>query len=201
MTHFTRIENLPSILKYGLYPKANLGELGTAAIINDKLRQQRFSNATSLSVQFPNYRMFYKLRCDLLEQESVPKTHWVVLTLRPAILWEKDCAFYITNAASSGMVMLDIDTRKSVEAFRELFEERDGKPSRAELGISDRFPTDPQAEVLVFDKIEPNYILGCAFNTKYNLEKLRTDFPDILFETKKVRFNSRVDYKHWQEQK
>ncbi len=73
LVHFTRVANLPSILQHGLYPVSRTAEVGVAPVVNDELRLDGHRNATSLSIAFPNYRMFWKYR-----QENVG-VDWVVL--------------------------------------------------------------------------------------------------------------------------
>src|ERR1700722_16466462 len=87
LLHFTRASNLRSIIQHGLCPVARAGEFGVVAEINDPHRFDGHLGATSLSVGFPNYRMFYKTRTENAGVE------WVVLGVEPSILWKKDCAF------------------------------------------------------------------------------------------------------------
>ena len=90
------------------------------------------------------------------------------------MLWEKDCAFCVSNAASNEVTCIPISYRKGLAAFNKLFEEIDGKPTRAELGISVYCPTNPQAEILVFDCIEPKYIIGAITQNKATETELKT---------------------------
>lgn len=59
LVHFTRIENLSSIMSYGLIPVASLSERRIDYVNNDLYRIDGFENATCLSIQFPNYKMFH----------------------------------------------------------------------------------------------------------------------------------------------
>ena len=68
-------------------------------------------------VSFPNYRMFYKYRCEDTNAQ------WVVLGLSPKILWEKDCAFCNNNAASSSIAITDINTKKNLDSLKDMFAE------------------------------------------------------------------------------
>ncbi len=101
--------------------------------------------------------------------------------LEAAVLWEKDCAFCVSNAASNEVTAIPIQNRKGPAAFNRLFEEFAGKPIRAELGISDDCPTNPQAEVLVFGNIESSYIIGAVAQKKETAESLKVQYPNFQF--------------------
>ena len=60
LMHFTRIENLESILENGLLPRNSFERLDIEPLTNDSLRLDGFLEAISLSIQSPNYKMFYK---------------------------------------------------------------------------------------------------------------------------------------------
>ncbi len=122
----------------------------------------------------------------------------MVLGIKPSILWEKDCAFCVTNAANNAIVRIDIEERKGADAFERLFNQIDGKPSREEMRINDRCPTDPQAEVLVFDKIEADSIFGAAFKNNVEIERFRKKFPQKRFKIFSSLFAPREDYNYWQ---
>ena len=135
--------------------------------------------------------MFYRLR-----QEN-PDVEWVVIGLKPSVLWEKDCAFCVSNAASNEVTSIPIQTRKGAAAFNRLFEEDPGKPTRQVLGISDACPTNPQAEVLVFGNIETSYIIGAVTQKKETEESLKAQYPNYQFVYHKALFSARKDYEHW----
>jgi len=157
LLHFTRVTNLPSIVAKGLYPIARAHEIGAAPDINDQLRLDGHRNAISVSIAFPNSQMFYKYRKDCEDVD------WVVLVLHPAALWTKDCAFCLHNAADARISGLPLASLKTPQALTEMFDEVEGHTSREEQKLKVFDPTDVQAEVLVFDVIEPQYILGAVF--------------------------------------
>ena len=93
VVHFTRIEILVSILKNGIIPRQELESNNSEAKFNDEHRIDGFKNATCCSICHPNYKMFYSYRQADLAQE------WVVIGIKKDIIWEKDCAFCVENAA------------------------------------------------------------------------------------------------------
>ncbi|MCL2715397.1 MAG: DUF4433 domain-containing protein, partial [Alphaproteobacteria bacterium] len=140
-------------------------QLDVAPAINDHLRLDRHRDATSVSIAFPNCQLFFKYR------SNSQGIDWVVLGLNPAILWEKDCAFCRRNAASSEISKQPLPQLKTLESFLGMFEElrdcetrKEGCKTRKEQKLDSFYPTDVQAEVLVFDVIEPQYITEISFD-------------------------------------
>lgn len=158
LIHFTRAANLPSIIQHGLVPVSRAAEKGIEPEVNDGLRLDGHVDGTSLSIGFPNYRMFYKYR-----QEN-PDVKWVVLGIQPSVLWAKDCAFCRHNAADARISSQPIAQLKTPEAFIGMYEEIEGIHSRQEQRLKSFDPTDEQAEVLVFDLIEPDLIGAAMFD-------------------------------------
>lgn len=189
--HFTRVSNIDSILKNGLISRQELENTGMKSDFNDDLRLDLQKSAICCSLGHPNYKMFYMLR-----QEN-PDVKWVVLALKPSLLWEKDCAFSVSNAASSEITCIPIEQRKGVVALNKLFEEIEGKPTRAELKISTYCPTNPQAEILVYGHIEPDYIVGAITQDKATEMELKTKYADFDFLYHRAIFSARRDYAYW----
>ena len=157
--HFTRAENLESIIAHGIYPISRIDELGIPAQVNDELRLDGRRNGISISVAFPNCKMLYKYR---MENQG---SEWVILILQPSILWTKDCAFCKHNAADARISNLPLASLNTVSAFQAMFEEIEGHVSRTEQNLKSFDPTDVQAEVLLFDPIEPALIECVVFDS------------------------------------
>ena len=143
-------------------------------------------------VPHPNYKMFYPL------WHGDRSVEWVVIGCKPDILWEKDCAFCVENAASNNVTCIPIEDRKGEQAFNLIFDEAEGVPSRAELDLLDSFPTNPQAEILVFDKIEPENIIGAICQSKPREIELINQYPDFEFLYHRADFSARKGWEHWQ---
>lgn len=157
LVHFTRTINLPSIMLHGLYPIGRAQEIGATPAANDQYRLDGHRNSTSVSIAFPNCQMFFKYRM------GNTAVDWAILVLDPSILWLKDCAFCRHNAADariSGQQLADLMT---LQAFTGMYEEIGGWATREEQRLKAYDPTDVQAEVLVFDIIEPQYIAAVVF--------------------------------------
>lgn len=191
--HFTRAENLPSILKYGLLPRETLELSCIDSQFNDNYRYDKCLNAVCMSIEFPNYRMFYKYR------KQNPSIDWVVIRLDAQILCDYECVYCWTNAGSANMYDTSIEERMGKEAFFDLFKDRNGYPQRDELNIPMYYPTNPQAEVLVLGSIPVSYIQKIYVNSTSTLMKYKDIVPhniDILIESE--AFSYRKDWSFWQ---
>jgi cold shock CspA family protein len=191
LVHFTHISNLDSILENGILGRSLLQELGIQSNLTDAHRIDGYPQAACLSISFPNYRMFYKYKGDSKD--------WIVLLLKADILWELDCAFCEENAASNNVRYVPLEDRKTPQALMRLFGDC-GFIERRSLRIPDNYPTNPQAEVLVFDPISPQYIEEIHFEDANLLYKWKESYRGEL----KVKlvcdnrfFKYRQDYEKW----
>jgi hypothetical protein len=192
LIHFTQAKNLENIFRHGLLSVDELVKKEISYEYNDAHRFDNCKDAICLSIQFPNYRMFYKYR------DQNRDIDWVVLGLKKSVLWKKPCAFCTENAASSNISATKVQERMGVNTLRQLYDEYPNKPSRKSLGIANAFPTNPQAEVLVFDKIEVDYIRGVAFESPFTKKKYNHLIPSNVKAKVISRFYKyRCDYEYW----
>lgn len=214
--HFTRLENLPSILKNGLLGRVSLSENDLDYIYNDTHRLDNVFNAICISIAFPNYKMFYSMRQKSIESE------WVVLELKPEILWELSCIFNHSNAASNEVKRYSLEDRQTLDGLEYMFHDED---LREQLMLPIEYTTDPQAEVLVLDRIPQEYILKVYFDDNQNIDhlnnllkplvaELKTEAEEVilkkvayrnsdnkLYITKKASlFTYRKDFSHWRKE-
>lgn len=190
--HFTRTENLENIFRYGIVPRETLDRRGISSYYNDEYRYDNCLEAVCTSIEFPNYKMFYKLR---LEN---PETDWVVLKLDANILCDFKCAYCWTNAGDASIYTVPVEKRMSIEAFLELFDDREGYPKREDLHINDWYPTNPQAEVLVFGTISTDYISAVCFENFEDRKKYLDLIPiDISAIVNSKVFCPRNDWQAW----
>lgn len=180
--HYTRVESIPSILKYGLCSVQYMEDHNIPFITNDEQRLDGRRDSISISVSFPNYKNFYLAR----EREQ---SEWCVIKLDPNKVVGLDCAYFWTNAANSRCRGIDWKELKVPESFEKMFE---GK-NRSEQ-IPDCYTTDPQAEIMVKDFIPVDFIEQIAFNLTSEV-----DFSHIPCECKydSRLFSYRNDYLNW----
>jgi hypothetical protein len=191
LIHFTQVTNVKSILVNGLFPRQKLENGDFSFTPNDERRLDNMRNTSSLSISFPNYKMFFKYR------ELDPSKHWVVLLLGSEILWQFRCFFFRNNAASSTMRSTVRFRKEDVEEFARLFAVLDGEPSREMTGIPDYYTTDPQAEVLVAERIPPSKIKAIVVYDLETLEFLGPMPPTVPCVVREEFFRPRSDYAHW----
>lgn len=197
LVHFTHAGNLPTITKFGLLSREELEKKGIHYYFNDQNRLEGMLNAVCLSISFPNYRMFYKYR------GSLGQFAFVVISLSVAVLWELECLFCSTNAASNlcKPLLSNPETLKGLPALKEMFAENPlsrKHVSRAELKIPDYYTTDPQAEVLCLEPISPAYIKAIYHNGCPNIEdKVPPEWRWRIVRNEEF-FGPRKDYKYWQ---
>lgn len=194
LVHFTRIENLTNILLYGLVSREKMAEMKLlpSPVINDHQRFDKLLNGISLSISFPNYRMFFSYTQGQFEK-------WVILFLDPSILWKLDCGFNSQNAASSSMQRIPLEDRKKPDTLYRMFDDV-GDNKRGFLKIPDNFPTDPQAEVLVFETIPTCYLQNVHFLNMNSLSVWKQQNPTLWQSTFTHCMDyvcPRVDYKFW----
>lgn len=180
LCHFTPINNLESILDSGLYPRDYIDENLPDTIWTDDERFEDMKNGICLSLSFPNDQMFYSKRMQRKDIES-----WAVILLdaRKVIL-NHDCAFFQTNSAFGDYRNKSLNEFMTYNAFLSLFEEevetRNGVVTREDY-LKDKFPTDVQAEVIVFDHIPPDAIIACQLQDDKHLKHFEDNFSQFKF--------------------
>lgn len=197
LCHFTNIDNIDSILKNGLLSRKELDKNNYAYIYHDKHRADDCIDAISISIMHPNHILF-----DAFRNKNKSK-EWCVIALKTSILWEKSCAFCFKNAASNAVKNILLEERKNPKGFHEMFHEEtkvihiqnitSEQETRKTCNTCSFYPTDPQAEVLCFDVIEPNMIIFVAFNSLYNAEIFQKQYPLIPMQFSEYLFSKRVD--------
>lgn len=193
LLHFTRIENLASILREGIIPRSHLGD--SEFIANDDQRADGFPEASCLSIGFPNYKMLYKY------QQQRIGSNWAVLQVSPNILAETTCSYYQTNAAafeSRSKAEINIPALQGAGALLNMFAEPlTGLRNLLKLPLD--YSTDPQAEVLAFGRIDSKYITGVAvLRPDLEIRQLLHDCsPPIQVKSPSPYFYQRHDHAYW----
>lgn len=187
--HFTRVENLEPILQHGLMLKTDVELADFVAIENDSDRHDH-TDAVCTTISWPNYKMWHPLK------ENNPGTNWVLIALKASVLWERDCAFCKTNAASATVSCVPLDKRRTLAAFNGMFEDFE-HTERAKLKIPDHYSTNPQAEVLVMNGVPVEYIKGVVFKSRILRDKYTAEYPELKTYLNGDYWYGRSDNKHW----
>ena len=187
LIHFTKVNNLENILKYGLLSRSALDNKNIDYIPNDNDRLDNFKDAIFLSVTFPNYLLLEKFR------NKYKAFDWGVILLYKDIIWEKECLYSNYNSANSyySKQLHDHEDygKNNINYFKKFFREKHGGFERGSK-MPDNMPTNSQTEVIVFDKIEPRYIKGIHFEN-YIPKKLKKYKNYIKIKQSKKYFKER----------
>ncbi|HNY94052.1 MAG TPA: hypothetical protein PKX80_05375 [Flexilinea sp.] len=202
LTHFTRLENLASILTYGLLPPNQLKSEGRTRFVrfNPPYLPGYWQNAISFNISFPNYRLFYNLQ----EQRGYD---WVVLLFDINILLSQPFYYFIYPAANlihTPIFATEISPKlQTFEAFEELFQDTENV-RRAFLQIPDCYPTHPQSEVLTFQPVSVNALLEVHFYNDYKFNQwfmqntaLAMTMDKNIWQVSLEFFSPRCDYLNW----
>jgi chemotaxis protein histidine kinase CheA len=189
LVHFTRVDKLQYILREGLLNHRRLRELQRSVL--DQYRYDGKTDHVCVSVEFPNYQMFYRYAQD-------DAADWCVLTISPSILWRQECLFYPYNAASSELARRPASDFRGLRPLLDLFAEVVQSKGRHPR-IPDSFPTSPQAEVLVPSVISVSDISGAHFCSSRAMDSCRqlVDSRQIRFLMSRELFKPRLDWEQW----
>lgn len=203
LVHFTQLDNVPSILEHGLLSRRKLDKREIEYELNDENRFDQALGAISLSISFPNYKMFSHHR----NKGCNAGVRWAVLLLRRDLLWKTKCTYHYTNAASKDFRHKRSQDLKSLKAFERMFtREIEGKCRDPRIPPS--YTTDPQAEVLVFQWIPADRITAVHIEKREDRETLIEKCKEqniiirsSLFKVCDRFFKPRQDWRRWQKQK
>ncbi len=204
--HFTEVDNLESIIMRGLMPLSLMNGVPKEESAR-KLNRYEGTDAICLSVEFPNYRTFYHRRC--VESDKT----WCVLLLDARKIIERyEPQFYWTNAASKSFLepRFNAGNRNdpcSAQAFDGMFYQTE-TPNRfltvtPRAGfIPDKYPTNPQAEIQIYDKITPDCISLVVFEDQESVARYQAAFsfgaPACTVDQCEVNyFAPRADWQEW----
>ncbi|KRQ86502.1 hypothetical protein ABG79_01711 [Caloramator mitchellensis] len=197
LIHFTRIENLSSILENGLMPISILFDKEICYIGNDRNRLDEMLDCISCSVTFPNYKLFFAFRL------KEPSAKWVVIAISKDILFSTNNTAYFcsTNAAALiPKIRKEIYTKaeRLEDMFCDNYTAKNGKIiQRRSLQIDDNYTTDPQAEILISGIIDYKYIDYIYFNNQDDVDYYRKTYDTYLLS----KFNYKIDQKYFQPRK
>ncbi|MBE5991339.1 MAG: DUF4433 domain-containing protein [Paenibacillaceae bacterium] len=191
--HFTDVNNLPNILNMGLLTRSTLDSSKLKYSYNDEVRIDNVTKSLSLSISFPNYKMFYPIT------KKYPERDYCVLFLNALTVIQYDCAFNYTNAASNNCRFIPIENRKTYSSFINMFQDNINGHNRSELGLMNYEPTDPQAEILVLEDIPTSCIEFAFFKSSYKYQLYKKIFINSSIKCwfNEGYFYARHDFQGW----
>lgn len=192
-THFTRIDNLNSILDNGILSVYDLNHGNFEYCSSDKERMDNHLEEISVSVSYPNGQMLYSKISNL-------GGDWVVMELDPYFVLKRKCNFFKTNAASNFVKEIRQQRENNLSTyFEEMFAEKnDGEKTQKDL--PENFATDEQAEIMVYRHIPVYAIKAVHFQNENSIDEfsdklkdlgIKYDSSDYFFHARKYVLNNR----------
>ena len=187
LCHFTTIDNLSSILRYGLLSRDHLLQNGLPFHFNDPSRFDGKTSHICLSVEHPNGYLLadYKSLSTLVDR-------FMILVIEPLVMTSAGTLFTPGNAATSG-IQMDSGLSGLQRLFSKKFLGRNGKPV-VRKSQQPSCPTDIQAEVLIPHHIPRESILGIVTETPDAASRVKAIINDkklVLPVEVKPRFYQR----------
>ncbi|MBR6089084.1 MAG: DUF4433 domain-containing protein [Anaerolineaceae bacterium] len=202
LTHFTHIDNLRSILEFGILPLSILESNKTFANVRKTSVSlpREWHGLVPLNISFPDYKLFNQM-------QNHQSSEWVVLLIDPAILYNFPCYFFPDRASEfigfAPQAGLPLGEYQTSGALKDLFADTE-TVKRRELEIPSFYTTNPCSEVLSFFPIAPSSITQVFFASDYKFNMWVLSNTD--FAVSRVRnlwncglqFHSpRTDYTFW----
>ena len=172
LVHFTKKQNINSIIKNGLLSIEELKKRNLEYIYNDPERRDDWNYAISLSITNKNLFLFesFKRRQKLIDSD------FVEIKIDPSVIIDNECIFCDTNAASHTFDIYrqneeELAILKTWIAFDAMFKKTVKRHTLNEKGKIKRFNQKPnettcsQAEICLIGNIQPEKFI--------NLEELK----------------------------
>lgn len=202
LVHFTRLANLPSILQSGLIPRAKLErDLSIAVDINDELRIDGRRDCSCLSITRINTYVFYTF-----SHHRARDADWCIIHFDSSIIWKLYSIFCATNAATTGAVAEAEKNGWTVAGLQALFQDpvvtNRGEVARSALaagGLPSNVTSNPQAEVLVRETIEPSFIRSVTVRHRCDEAIIRQHggVMSLPVSVNEAAFANRADHSYW----
>jgi hypothetical protein len=171
LCHFTQSRKLAHIVcnPRGIMATSELRRVAPDLLdVTDNERLDGYLDHISCSIEFPNTWYFNKIK----NQDPLFK-EWVVLFLKPLLLWKDDTLFCCRNASSQRGSLVT----GGYSGFRNLFQPEiigaKGLNFKRTPKMLSCCPTDDQAEVLVFGNILPEDIIAVGVYSEEQAKRER----------------------------
>jgi len=193
LIHFTRIENLDTILTHGLIPRELLEHRVFLNALNPRFSDlQRLDNRKEmnfLSVSFPNYRMFWS-------KASEDQMKWAVLEFEPQILELFQSEFFPRNPSRRKE---PVYPRRGIEGAKLLFSDA---RLRKQLRLPPAYTTDPEAQVAVRKVLDRSLIRAVHLHREAKISTLLEAVLEnsaVPLRRSNEFFKRREDWKYWRQ--
>ena len=172
LIHFTKRQNVNSILNNGLLSLEELKKRSLEYVYNDPERRDDWNYAISLSITYKNTFLFESFK----KRQKLNDSDFVEIKIDPSVIVENECIFCDTNAASHTFDQYrqnddELAILKTWLAFDGMFKETVKRHTLNERGKIKRFNQKPnettcsQAEICLIGNIQSEKFI--------NLEELK----------------------------
>jgi hypothetical protein len=154
-----------------------------------KTDYNRFDNQLGATCWSISHSNFYYLD-DV--KKRYPDQKWCIIEVESRVLWKKRCYFNETNAASN-LVRHRLEyERNGIKAFKEMFNSNVNNYHRAD-SWQKCYPTDVQAEVLIFESILPQEIKSVYIHPedKQVINYFTEKYPQVTYQVDSKLFGRR----------
>lgn len=188
LVHFTPTINLVGMCETGyIMPRHELIKLD---LFNDEMRDYiEFTDEVRLdgdkyintSIQHPNDFLLKKFK---ERSNDKPWVRWCVIKIDPKYIYDDDTLFSVTNAANKYNREI-VGVTGDFEKFKSMFAETvkvvssNYSMDKHRIGLYDNLTTDPQAEVLIKNKIPICDIIEIAFENEEDLVSTKNAIGNI----------------------
>lgn len=188
LVHFTPTINLVGMCETGyIMPRHELIKLD---LFNDEMRDYiEFTDEVRLdgdkyintSIQHPNDFLLKKFK---ERSNDKPWVRWCVIKIDPKYIYDDETLFSVTNAANKYNREI-VGVTGDFEKFKSMFAETvkvvssNYSMDKHRIGLSDNLTTDPQAEVLIKNKIPICDIIEIAFENEEDLVSTKNAIGNI----------------------
>ncbi len=181
LVHYTQIENLFSILKFGLVPVDYQIRMGIQSVKSSIKPKEWEKLYTSCSIEHPYSYELYK------KKKKNGKSRWALIFVDAKVLYAgENNAYYFNRPARFLLKKNKPEDFNNADAFKSMFDNQinpDGRrPFRRKKKLKSFYPTDPGAEVLIDGIIDKKFIECVCFETKNDMDAYVNMHSEDLLE-------------------
>ena len=202
LTHFTHIDNLRSIIQFGILPPAILKTNRNFSSVryNSISLPPGWERFVSLNLSFPDNKL-------LMQLQNHQPSEWIILLIDIRVIYEFPCYFFPERAndciCRSPLPGQFLDQYADPKDLAALFEDQ-GEVKRKALEIPPYYPTNPGTEILSSFPISPAYISQIHFYSDYKFNQWVLSNTEFALSQDKNRwacglqyYSPRSDYMYW----
>lgn len=181
LVHYTRIENLYSILKFGLVPVDYQLRMGIQSVKTSIKPKEWEKLYTSCTIEHPYSYELYK------KNQKNRKIKWALIFIDAKVLYSGENNVYFFNRPARFLLRKKKPKDfNNAEAFKSMFDKQINpggrRPFRRKKKLESFYPTDAGAEILIEGIIDKKFIECVCFETKKDMDAYVNMYNENLLE-------------------